>query len=152
MIQIAQVLRERGRGLGIVVSKVPKNSHASYSLQEPAEASCTVSISQKKSLYFNEGNFFSGGLTSPIVAGDEFLASTGRMEASFRQRTSESLGINPQENPPNRRTEGFISFVENYQHPPCISFFSYYNHVQKLSNPLYIEFDVDSYFVDFLFQ
>ncbi|KAJ9146416.1 hypothetical protein P3X46_028685 [Hevea brasiliensis] len=31
------VLRNRGQGLGILVSKVPKETNASYSLQEPAE-------------------------------------------------------------------------------------------------------------------
>ncbi|KAH6756743.1 Haloacid dehalogenase-like hydrolase superfamily protein [Perilla frutescens var. hirtella] len=34
-----RVLRQRGRGLGILVSKVPKETNASYSLQEPTEAS-----------------------------------------------------------------------------------------------------------------
>lgn len=32
-----KVLRERGQGLGILVSKVPKETNASYSLQEPSE-------------------------------------------------------------------------------------------------------------------
>ncbi|XP_072972702.1 probable trehalose-phosphate phosphatase 6 isoform X2 [Typha angustifolia] len=32
-----KVLRERGQGLGILVSKFPKETNASYSLQEPAE-------------------------------------------------------------------------------------------------------------------
>ncbi|MCL7043043.1 hypothetical protein MKW94_027060 [Papaver nudicaule] len=32
-----KVLRERGQGLGILVSKVPKKTNASYSLREPAE-------------------------------------------------------------------------------------------------------------------
>ncbi|CAA6675152.1 unnamed protein product [Spirodela intermedia] len=32
-----KVLRERGQGFGILVSKVPKESHATYSLQEPSE-------------------------------------------------------------------------------------------------------------------
>ncbi|KAB5568683.1 hypothetical protein DKX38_002476 [Salix brachista] len=34
-----KVLRNRGQGLGILVSKVPKETNASYSLQEPKEAS-----------------------------------------------------------------------------------------------------------------
>nr|CAD1825157.1 unnamed protein product [Ananas comosus var. bracteatus] len=34
-----KVLRERGQGIGILVSKSPKETNASYSLQEPAEAS-----------------------------------------------------------------------------------------------------------------
>ena len=34
-----QVLRNRGQGLGILVSKVPKETNASYSLQDPKEAS-----------------------------------------------------------------------------------------------------------------
>ncbi|XP_010546407.1 PREDICTED: probable trehalose-phosphate phosphatase J [Tarenaya hassleriana] len=32
-----QILRERGQGFGILVSKIPKDTNASYSLQEPAE-------------------------------------------------------------------------------------------------------------------
>ncbi|XP_052195221.1 probable trehalose-phosphate phosphatase J [Diospyros lotus] len=32
-----KVLRERGQGSGILVSKIPKDTHASYYLQEPAE-------------------------------------------------------------------------------------------------------------------
>ncbi|CAH9071270.1 unnamed protein product [Cuscuta epithymum] len=32
-----KVLRERGQGFGILVSKTPKDTHASYSLQEPSE-------------------------------------------------------------------------------------------------------------------
>jgi len=34
-----KVLRKRGQGVGILVSKHPKDTSASYSLQEPAEAS-----------------------------------------------------------------------------------------------------------------
>ncbi|KAG5534217.1 hypothetical protein RHGRI_022372 [Rhododendron griersonianum] len=34
-----KVLRERGQGFGILVSKIPKETSASYSLQEPSEAS-----------------------------------------------------------------------------------------------------------------
>jgi trehalose 6-phosphate phosphatase len=34
-----KVLRKRGQGVGILVSKHPKDTCASYSLQEPAEAS-----------------------------------------------------------------------------------------------------------------
>jgi len=41
-----KVLRKRGQGVGILVSKHPKDTSASYSLQEPAEASAvSVSIS-----------------------------------------------------------------------------------------------------------
>ncbi|CAH9109640.1 unnamed protein product [Cuscuta europaea] len=32
-----KVLRERGQGFGILVTKTPKDTHASYSLQEPSE-------------------------------------------------------------------------------------------------------------------
>jgi len=32
-----KVLRERGDGIGILVSKMPKETNASYSLQEPSE-------------------------------------------------------------------------------------------------------------------
>lgn len=32
-----QVLRERGQGFGILVSKFPKDTNASYSLQAPSE-------------------------------------------------------------------------------------------------------------------
>ncbi|KAL1831464.1 hypothetical protein DCAR_0101439 [Daucus carota subsp. sativus] len=32
-----KVLRERGQGIGILVSKIPKETNASYSLQEPSE-------------------------------------------------------------------------------------------------------------------
>ena len=39
-----KVLRKRGQGVGILVSKHPKDTSASYSLQEPAEASA-VSVS-----------------------------------------------------------------------------------------------------------
>ena len=34
-----QVLRKRGQGFGILVSKIPKETEATYSLQEPPEAS-----------------------------------------------------------------------------------------------------------------
>ncbi|KAJ6990891.1 trehalose-phosphate phosphatase J [Populus alba x Populus x berolinensis] len=34
-----KVLRERGQGFGILVSKIPKDTSASYSLQEPTQAS-----------------------------------------------------------------------------------------------------------------
>nr|CAD1826889.1 unnamed protein product [Ananas comosus var. bracteatus] len=37
-----KVLRDRGQGLGILVSSHPKETNASYSLQEPAEASICV--------------------------------------------------------------------------------------------------------------
>jgi trehalose 6-phosphate phosphatase len=37
-----QVLRNRGQGLGILVSKVPKETNAAYSLQEPTEASSLI--------------------------------------------------------------------------------------------------------------
>ncbi|KAK4390167.1 putative trehalose-phosphate phosphatase D [Sesamum angolense] len=37
-----RVLQERGQGLGILVSKTPKETNASYSLQEPSEASYEV--------------------------------------------------------------------------------------------------------------
>ncbi|KAL0440217.1 UNVERIFIED_CONTAM: putative trehalose-phosphate phosphatase D [Sesamum latifolium] len=37
-----RVLRERGQGLGILVSKTPKETNASYSLKEPSEASYEV--------------------------------------------------------------------------------------------------------------
>ncbi|KAG6774160.1 hypothetical protein POTOM_021511 [Populus tomentosa] len=37
-----KVLRNRGQGLGILVSKVPKETNASYSLQEPTEASSVI--------------------------------------------------------------------------------------------------------------
>ena len=41
-----KVLRRRGQGVGILVSKHPKETSASYSLQEPAEASpCYPSLS-----------------------------------------------------------------------------------------------------------
>ena len=47
------MLRERGQGFGILVSKFPKDTSASYSLQEPTQASsiqymhncCNLSIS-----------------------------------------------------------------------------------------------------------
>ena len=32
-----QVLRKRGQGIGILVSKCPKETNASYSLQDPGE-------------------------------------------------------------------------------------------------------------------
>jgi trehalose 6-phosphate phosphatase len=32
-----KVLRERGQGFGILVSKVPKDTNASYSLQDPSQ-------------------------------------------------------------------------------------------------------------------
>lgn len=34
-----KVLRQRGQGFGILVSKIPKDTSAYYSLQEPSEAS-----------------------------------------------------------------------------------------------------------------
>jgi trehalose 6-phosphate phosphatase len=36
-----KVLRKRGQGIGILVSKYPKDTNASYSLQEPAEVMTT---------------------------------------------------------------------------------------------------------------
>lgn len=39
-----QVLRDRGQGFGILVSKVPKETNASYSLQEPAEVHACIRI------------------------------------------------------------------------------------------------------------
>lgn len=39
-----QVLRKRGQGFGILVSKSPKETNASYSLQEPSEASTLMKI------------------------------------------------------------------------------------------------------------
>ncbi|KAK6116126.1 hypothetical protein DH2020_008395 [Rehmannia glutinosa] len=38
-----RVLRNRGQGLGILVSKAPKETNASYTLQEPSEASYALS-------------------------------------------------------------------------------------------------------------
>ncbi|CAI9116331.1 OLC1v1017446C1 [Oldenlandia corymbosa var. corymbosa] len=35
-----KVLRKRGQGFGILVSKVPKETNASYTLQEPSEVMC----------------------------------------------------------------------------------------------------------------
>jgi hypothetical protein len=35
--QIKQVLRNMGQGIGILVSKIPKETSASYSLREPSE-------------------------------------------------------------------------------------------------------------------
>lgn len=40
------MLRDRGQGFGILVSKVPKETNASYSLQEPSEAS-TVNLTMQ---------------------------------------------------------------------------------------------------------
>ncbi|KAK8544586.1 hypothetical protein V6N13_026085 [Hibiscus sabdariffa] len=37
-----KVLRDRGQGIGILVSKAPKETNASYSLQEPSEASFLI--------------------------------------------------------------------------------------------------------------
>lgn len=34
---IRQVLRERQQGFGILVSKIPKDTNASYSLQDPSQ-------------------------------------------------------------------------------------------------------------------
>jgi len=45
-----KVLRRRGQGVGILVSKHPKETSASYSLQEPAEASPPSAISLSLSL------------------------------------------------------------------------------------------------------
>jgi hypothetical protein len=39
LIYLNQKLRDRGQGFGILVSKFPKDTTASYSLQEPNEAS-----------------------------------------------------------------------------------------------------------------
>ncbi|KAJ6774362.1 TREHALOSE-PHOSPHATE PHOSPHATASE C-RELATED [Salix purpurea] len=41
-----KVLRSRGQGLGILVSKVPKETNASYSLQEPTEASTLILLAK----------------------------------------------------------------------------------------------------------
>ncbi|KAJ9567524.1 hypothetical protein OSB04_003677 [Centaurea solstitialis] len=38
-----KVLRKRGQGFGILVSKIPKETEATYSLQEPPEASYAIS-------------------------------------------------------------------------------------------------------------
>lgn len=37
-----QVLRDRGQGFGILVSKSPKETNASYSLQEPLEVQLKI--------------------------------------------------------------------------------------------------------------
>lgn len=39
MIIYNQVLRRRGQGVGILVSSVPKETDASYTLQDPSEVS-----------------------------------------------------------------------------------------------------------------
>lgn len=39
ILHIKQKLREKGQGYGILVSNFPKDTSASYSLQEPDEAS-----------------------------------------------------------------------------------------------------------------
>ncbi|KAF8411486.1 hypothetical protein HHK36_004038 [Tetracentron sinense] len=39
-----KVLRDRGQGFGILVSKIPKDTSASYSLQEPSEARTFASL------------------------------------------------------------------------------------------------------------
>jgi len=39
IIFLSQVLRSRGQGIGILVSRVAKETDASYSLQDPSEAS-----------------------------------------------------------------------------------------------------------------
>lgn len=36
------MLRDRGEGFGILVSKFPKDTDASYSLQDPSEASLNI--------------------------------------------------------------------------------------------------------------
>lgn len=41
-----QVLRGRGQGIGILVSRVPKETDASYTLQDPPEASPIYPIQQ----------------------------------------------------------------------------------------------------------
>lgn len=43
-MEINQVLRSRGEGMGILVSKVPKETQASYTLQDPSEASNFVQM------------------------------------------------------------------------------------------------------------
>lgn len=37
-----KVLRQRRQGFGILVSRIPKETNASYSLQEPSEASIYI--------------------------------------------------------------------------------------------------------------
>lgn len=40
-----QMLRDKGQGFGILVSKSPKDTSASYSLQEPSEVSYRIPVS-----------------------------------------------------------------------------------------------------------
>jgi trehalose 6-phosphate phosphatase len=62
-----KVLRRRGQGVGILVSKHPKDTSASYSLQEPAEAS-TLPVSTS-SPFLLPGRRRRRGATAVGVAG-----------------------------------------------------------------------------------
>jgi len=69
-----KVLRRRGQGVGILVSKHPKETSASYSLQEPAEASPPSATSLSLSLESTSRSLPGGhavgvaGLTPPPSA------------------------------------------------------------------------------------
>ncbi|KAK8931028.1 putative trehalose-phosphate phosphatase 6 [Platanthera zijinensis] len=60
LLESLGVLRSRGHGSAILVSKMPKETNASYSLQEPSEASVLDSfllyqiyISNQKRIYLS---------------------------------------------------------------------------------------------------
>ncbi|KAK3019886.1 hypothetical protein RJ639_004194 [Escallonia herrerae] len=90
-----QVLRKRGQGFGILVSKVPKETDASYSLQEPREAStsiCNFAYPSHHLLYSSDILRMVGDrLVYFKISGYVLLTTLGRMETTETTRTVEGL-------------------------------------------------------------
>ncbi|WVZ93047.1 hypothetical protein U9M48_039063 [Paspalum notatum var. saurae] len=61
-----KVLRKRGHGVGILVSKHPKDTSASFSLQEPAEASRRRCMLPSSMIYFH--HHFCSGICDGVPA------------------------------------------------------------------------------------
>lgn len=84
------------------MSKVPKESHATYSLQEPSEASSRDPFWEFRILLWPskwvslDPKFLVSFDVSSFAAGDGLLTPPGRMETSLWARASDSLGVNPQ--------------------------------------------------------
>lgn len=55
-----QVLRERNRGYGILVSALPKESNALYSLRDPSEVQNHIIVVENDTASANWHDFFGG--------------------------------------------------------------------------------------------
>lgn len=86
------MLRDKGEGFGILVSKFPKDTDASYSLQDPSEASphthIFIIVYPFKSLVVDLYVFRSKLFLYVLILyktksiGDEFLATIGGVETN----------------------------------------------------------------------